>query len=159
MNTDASMSRSTRLIALAVFAALVVVAAQFGAMYRPGAWYQGLVKPSFTPPNWLFPIAWTTLYVMIGLAGYVAWKAQGIGAAIGVWLVQLILNAAWSYIMFGRHDIGLALIDIGAVWLSIAAFIALTWNRSRLAALLFVPYLAWVSFAAVLNFEVWRLNA
>jgi tryptophan-rich sensory protein len=150
---------NSRFVALAVFAGLVVVAAQLGATYQPGAWYQGLAKPVFTPPSWLFPIAWTTLYVMIGLAGYFAWKADGLGAAVGVWLLQLILNAAWSYVMFGRHDIGLALADIAALWLSIAAFIWLTWNRSRIAAMLFVPYLAWVSFAAVLNFEVWRLNA
>lgn len=150
---------NSRFVALAVFAGLVVVTAQFGATYQPGSWYQGLAKPAFTPPSWLFPIAWTTLYVMIGLAGYFAWKADGLGAAVGVWLLQLILNAAWSYVMFGRHDIGLALADIAALWLSIAAFIWLTWNRSRIAAMLFVPYLAWVSFAAVLNFEVWRLNA
>lgn len=149
----------TRFIALAVFATLVVIAAQFGVTFRPGPWYEGLAKPSFTPPNAVFPVAWTVLYVMIGLAGYFAWKAEGIGAAVGVWLLQLILNAAWSYVMFGRHEIGLALAVLAALWLSIAAFIALTWRSSRLAALLFVPYLLWVSFAALLNFEVWRLNA
>lgn len=148
-----------RFIALAVFATLVVIAAQFGVTFRPGPWYEGLAKPSFTPPNAVFPVAWTVLYVMIGLAGYFAWKAEGIGAAVGVWLLQLILNAAWSYVMFGRHEIGLALAVLAALWLSIAAFIALTWRSSRLAALLFVPYLLWVSFAALLNFEVWRLNA
>lgn len=149
----------TRFVALAVFATLVVIAAQFGVTFRPGPWYEGLAKPSFTPPNAVFPVAWTVLYVMIGLAGYFAWKAEGIGAAVGVWLLQLILNAAWSYVMFGRHEIGLALAVLAALWLSIAAFIALTWRSSRLAALLFVPYLLWVSFAALLNFEVWRLNA
>lgn len=149
----------TRFIALAVFATLVVIAAQFGVTFRPGPWYEALAKPSFTPPNAVFPVAWTVLYVMIGLAGYFAWKAEGIGAAVGVWLLQLILNAAWSYVMFGRHEIGLALAVLAALWLSIAAFIALTWRSSRLAALLFVPYLLWVSFAALLNFEVWRLNA
>ncbi len=147
-----------RLLALAAFAGLVVAAAQFGAIYRPGPWYEALAKPSFTPPNWLFPIAWTTLYVMIGLAGYFAWKADGIGAAVGVWLVQLILNAAWSYVMFGRHEIGLALVVLVALWLAIAAFVALNWRRSRMAAVLFLPYLAWVTFAGALNFEVWRLN-
>lgn len=149
----------TRFVALAVFAALVVVAAQFGATFRPGPWYEALAKPSFTPPNAVFPIAWTALYVMIGLAGYFAWKAEGLGAAVGVWLLQLSLNAAWSYVMFGRHEIGLALAILMALWLAIAAFIALTWRSSRLAALLFVPYLLWVSFAGLLNFELWRLNA
>lgn len=149
----------SRFIALAIFALLVVVASQFGAIYRPGAWYASLAKPSFTPPGWVFPIAWTALYVMIGLAGYFAWKAEGIGAAVGVWLLQLGLNAAWSYVMFGRHEIGMALAVVAALWLAIAAFIALTWRPARLAALLFVPYLLWVSFATLLNFEVWRLNA
>lgn len=150
---------NSRFLALALFAVLVVVASQFGTTFQPGAWYQGLAKPSFTPPNAVFPVAWTILYVMIALAGYFAWKTEGFGAALGVWVAQLFLNAAWSYLMFGRHEIGLALVDLGLLWFSIAAFIALTWNSSRLAALLFVPYLLWVSFAALLNFEVWRLNA
>lgn len=147
------------LVALAVFAALVAVASAFGATYMPGDWYAGLDKPSWTPPPVVFAPVWTVLYVMIALAGWLAWRAQGTGVLVALWLLQLIFNAAWSYLMFGRHEIGLALADIAALWLSNLAFVVAAWSPARPASLLFLPYLAWVSFAAALNFEVWRLNA
>lgn len=143
---------------LIVFAALVASAAWTGATYMPGEWYEGLAKPSFTPPNWLFPVAWTILYIMIALAGWLAWRAGGLSTAVAVWGAALVFNALWSYLMFGRHDIGLALVDVVALWVAVAAFIAASWTLDHRAALLFVPYLLWVSFAALLNFEVWRLN-
>lgn len=143
---------------LVVFAALVAAAAWTGSTFMPGEWYAGLAKPSFTPPNWLFPVAWTILYIMIAIAGWLAWQAGGMSSAVSIWGLALILNALWSYLMFGRHEIGLALADIVVLWIAIAAFIVASWPRDRRAALLFVPYLLWVSFAALLNFEVWRLN-
>ena len=145
-------------ISLVVFALLVVLASQVGASYMPGPWYAALAKPPWTPPNWLFPVAWTILYVMIALAGWYAWRADGFGVPVMLWGAQLGLNALWTYLMFGQKDIQLALIDVVALWLVIAAFILTVRGASRAAALLFVPYLAWVSFAAALNFEVWRLN-
>lgn len=148
----------SKYLSLAIFAGLVVLASQAGATFMPGTWYAGLAKPSWTPPSAIFPIAWTILYVMIALAGWYAWRTQGFGAAVIVWGVQLVVNAVWSYLMFGRHDIALAFGDIVLLLAAIVAFIALTWRRSRAAALLFVPYLLWVVFAAALNFEIWRLN-
>jgi translocator protein len=148
----------TKYLSLLPFIGVVVAAAVSGALFMPGAWYASLNKPSWTPPDWLFPIAWTVLYFMIAVAGWLAWKAEGIGPAIVIWGMGLVFNALWSYLMFGRHDIGLALIDVVALWLATAAFIWFTWDIEPTAAYLFIPYLAWVSFASALNFEVWRLN-
>jgi translocator protein len=144
--------------AFVVFALLVVVAASSGATFMPGEWYAALNKPAWTPPDWLFPVAWTILYIMIALAGWLAWRAAGWSAAVAIWGVALILNALWSYLMFGRHDIGLALVDVAALWLAIAAFIWTAWPLDARAAALFVPYLLWVTFAAALNFAVWQMN-
>ena len=146
------------ILSLVVFLALVAAAALTGMNYLPGEWYEALAKPAWTPPNWVFPPTWTVLYVMIALAGWRVFEKQGFVPALIVWIVSLQLNAAWSVLMFKEHLIGYALADIAALWLSITAFIALTWNTNRLASLLFVPYLAWVSFAAALNFAIWQLN-
>ncbi len=124
----------------------------------PGEWYAGLNKPSWTPPNWAFPVAWTVLYIMIAIAGWLVWSTSGWSAAIVIWGLGLVFNALWSYLMFGRHDIFLALLDLCALWLSVLAFMITAWPIDARAAYLFVPYLAWVSFAGVLNFAVWRLN-
>lgn len=146
------------LVSLLVFLALVAAAALTGMAYLPGPWYEALAKPAWTPPNWVFPPTWAVLYVMIAVAGWRVFEREGINRALIVWAVSLQLNAAWSVIMFREHQIGLAAADIAALWVTIVAFIALTWNTTRLASLLFVPYLLWVSYAAALNFEIWRLN-
>ncbi len=146
------------LLALLVFLALVAAAALTGMMHLPGPWYEALVKPEWTPPNWLFPPVWTVLYVMIALAGWRVWEKQGFNQALIIWLVSLQLNAAWSVFMFKEHQIGMAAGNISALLFSIVAFIALTWNSNRIASLLFVPYLVWVSYAAALNFAIWQLN-
>lgn len=148
----------TSYLSLLVFLALVTAAALTGMNYLPGPWYEALAKPSWTPPNWLFGPAWTVLYVMIAFAGWRVYEKQGLVPALLVWAVSLQLNAAWSVLMFKEHQIGLALADVAVLWLTIAAFIWLTWTSNRVASLLFVPYLAWVSFAAALNFAVWQMN-
>ena len=147
-----------RYLSLIAFIALVLAAATTGMQFSPGEWYAALNKPSWTPPNSAFPVAWTILYLMIAIAGWLAWRAAGLGPAVTIWGAGLVLNALWSYLMFGRHDIGLAVVDIVLLWLAIAGFIYAAWNLDRTAAYLFVPYIAWVTFAAALNFEVWRLN-
>ena len=144
--------------ALMVFIALVALVSVTGSTFLPGPWYETLAKPDWTPPNWLFPPVWAALYLMIAVAGWRAYASLGVGAALAVWLVSLALNGAWSVIMFGEHRIGLAALDIAALWLSIVAFIALTWRRDRIASLLFVPYLVWVTYAAALNIAIWQLN-
>lgn len=144
--------------ALAAFIVITGAAATTGTFFMPGPWYDRLAKPSWTPPKWAFPVVWTILYAMIAIAGWLVWRKQGIGLLVGVWAIQLVLNAAWSYIMFGRRDIRLALVDAGGMWLSIAAFIVLAWPVSQFASLLFVPYLIWVTIAFALNYEIVRTN-
>ena len=145
-------------ISLGAFLALVFAAAPTGAIFQPGPWYASLNKPSWTPPNWLFPVAWTVLYAMIAVAGWKVWQVQGFGSAVAVWGIGLAVNMAWSWLMFGRQDIGLALVDLILLWLAIVAFLVLAWPLDRVAAYLFVPYFFWVSFAGALNFAVWRMN-
>lgn len=141
-----------------VFLALVAFVAASGFFFRPGAWYAGLAKPGWTPPNWLFGPAWTILYLMIAFSGWLVWRVDGADAAVAIWGIQLVFNGLWSFLFFGRRRMDLAFADIGALWLAIAGFIVVAWPASQTAALLFVPYLAWVSFAAALNAGVWHLN-
>lgn len=148
----------TKYLSLIPFIVLVLAAASTGAQFMPGAWYAALNKPAWTPPDWLFPVAWTVLYLMIAIAGWLAWRAGGVGPAVIIWTIGLALNALWSYLMFGRHDIALALVDVALLWVATAAFIVASWQLAPTAAYLFIPYLLWVSFAAALNLEVWRLN-
>lgn len=136
------------------FVVIVMAAAASGAMFSPGPWYETLSKPSWTPPKWAFPVVWTTLYVMIAIAGWLVWKADGFRLALALWCLQLVLNAAWSWLMFGRHEIGLALVDAVGMWLAIAAFIVVAWPISTTASLLFAPYLVWVTIATVLNYSI-----
>jgi tryptophan-rich sensory protein len=148
----------TRYTSLIFFLLLVGAAAWTGATFSPGPFYAALAKPDWTPPDWLFAPVWSVLYIMIAVAGWIVWRAQGLGAALWIWLIGLGLNTAWSWFMFGRKQIDLALFDIAALWIAILAFILTAWPVRRTAALLFVPYLLWVSFAVALNFEIWRLN-
>ena len=129
-----------------------------GAVFKPGAWYAGLRKPSWNPPNWAFAPAWTVLYVMIAIAGYLVWRQVGFGPALAVYAVQLVCNATWSGLFFGmkRPDIGFY--GVVALWLSILACILVFAPISATAMWLMVPYLAWVSFAGYLNWTLWRMN-
>lgn len=144
---------------LAVFVAAVFAAAFSGAFYKPDDWYRRLSKPSWNPPDWVFAPAWTVLYLMIAVAGALAWEAGGgWSPAIVAWVAQLVLNAAWSYFFFGRRRIDLALVDAIGMVAAIVAFIALAAPLSPLAAWLFVPYLAWTAFAASLTAAILRRN-
>ena len=126
-------------------------------------WYPTLQKPSFTPPDWVFGPVWTVLYAMMGVSLYLASRQREEDAAVGsaarlLFAVQLMLNALWTYIFFGRRSPGWALVEIMLLWVAIAST-ALSFSRvSRTAALLLLPYLLWTSFATVLNYEIWRLN-
>jgi len=133
-------------------------AAAVGARFRPGAWHAGLRKPSWTPPNWLFAPVWTLLYAMMAVAAWLAWQGVGLSWESGLFLVQLVLNAAWTWLFFGLKRPALALADILALWLAIAATLVTFWQLRPLAGLLLAPYLAWVTFAAALNAALWRLN-
>jgi tryptophan-rich sensory protein len=143
------------------FFAVVFAAAALGALFRPGAWYDGLVKPTWQPPKWLFAPVWTVLYGMIAIAGWRLWSVAGFGGAglaLGLWALQLALNAAWSPIFFGMKRLDWALADLALLWLAIVATILAARPIDGLATALLLPYLAWVSFAGLLNVAAWRLN-
>ncbi len=141
------------------FIGLVFLASLTGAMFRPGQWYKDLDKPSWTPPDLVFPIAWGLLYVLIAYSAWRVWDVAGIGLALVVWGVQLVLNAGWSAVFFGMKRPGLALAEVGALWISIAATIYAFAQVDTLAAWLLAPYLAWASFAGVLNGDIVRRRA
>ncbi len=135
-----------------------------GAVTTPNidGWYAALTKPSWNPPNWIFGPVWTTLYLMMALAAWLVWRQGGwAGAKVPLTLfgVQLALNMLWSCLFFGLKNPGLAFVDVLLLWAAIASTMVTFWARSKVAGLLFVPYLAWVTFAAILNLTIWRLNA
>jgi tryptophan-rich sensory protein len=134
-----------------------------GAVTTPKipTWYTTLAKPSWNPPNWIFGPVWSTLYFCMAVAAWLVWRRDGFGQArmpLALFAVQLGLNVLWSCIFFSLERPGLAFAEVLILWAAIAATMMTFWNRSRLAGILFVPYLAWVSFASALNFVIWRLN-
>lgn len=144
---------------LVVFIGLVAATAAFGAQFQPGSWYEGLQKPAWNPPNWVFGPVWTTLYIGIAIAGWRVWRqTERFVVALAIWLAQLVVNAAWSMLFFGLHRPDIALVDIFVLLALIVAFIVTSRRRSKLASWLFVPYFVWVAFAASLNFAIWQLN-
>ena len=148
-------------IALVISLAIVAAVAAFGGRFGPGAWYAQLVKPSWTPPGWLFGPVWTVLYILMAVAAWLVWKAEDFASVrvpLLFYAVQLVLNALWSLAFFGLHRIGLAFIDIIALWAAILATVILFRRVSAAAAVMMLPYLAWVTFAAFLNYSLWRLN-
>ena len=147
--------------ALLVLSAAVAVVSGAATVHSVGTWYPTLTKPSFNPPNWLFGPVWTVLYIAMAVAAWRVWRLRGqvnIVPALGLYAGQIALNFAWSLIFFGLHHIAAALVDIVALLLVLAATVWAFWKTDRIAGLLMVPYLAWVSFAALLNFAIWRLN-
>lgn len=129
-----------------------------GANNVPGDWYQSLAKPSFNPPNWLFAPVWSVLYVVIAAVGARTWLSLRRSMAMRLWYAQLVLNFAWSPIFFGLQDPTSALIVILGLLVAVGGFIVASWRQDRTAALLFLPYLAWVAFATALNGAIVALN-
>ena len=146
------------LLAFVLLSLLVGGAATFFTEPSIPTWYAALAKPSFSPPDWVFAPVWTTLYVLMGVAAARVWKQTGFGLGIAFWMVQLGLNFCWSAIFFSLHQIFWALVEMGALWLAVLATLVLFARRERIAGLLLVPYLAWVSFAFALNLAIWQLN-
>lgn len=121
-------------------------------------WYANLAKPSWTPPGWIFGPVWSVLYLSMAVAAWLVWRQGNAIVPMTLFGIQLFFNAAWSWLFFGLHSPGAAFVDIVMLWMAIVATTVVFWRRSTLASILFVPYLAWVSFAGVLNFAIWRLN-
>lgn len=147
---------------LLLFLALCFGAAFLGSQFEPGSWYAALDKPSWNPPPWVFAPVWTVLYLAMAIAAWLIWLRKGWrdGAApLVVFFVQLALNAAWSWIFFGLHRMGWAFVEIVVLEGAILLTAWLFWKVRPLAAVLLLPYAAWVGYAAALNFTLWRMNA
>jgi translocator protein len=148
-------------LGLAGWQLLSFAAAAFGSLFQPGEWYAQLRKPAWNPPNWIFGPVWTALYTMMAVAAWLVWSRGGFAAQrvpLGLFLLQLLFNTAWSALFFGLRNPGLAFAEIILLWLAIIGTLIAFWNAHRVAAVLLLPYLAWVTFAAVLNFTLWQLN-
>lgn len=149
------------LIVLLISIALVGLTASTGARFRPDSWYRELNKPSWTPPDIAFPIAWGILYILMAIAAwrlYMADDSSWRTAGLVVYALQLLVNAAWSWLFFGRKQIVAALADIVGLLSLITVAIAVFSQVSTLAAWLMVPYWLWVALALALNASIWRLN-
>lgn len=135
-------------------------AAATGAMFQPGDWYQALRKPAWTPPRWVFPVTWTTLYLLMSAAAarVGAMQAPGVGLALSLWSVQIAFNTLWTPVFFGLRRMRSALIIMVGLWIAVALTMVSFFRLDLWAGLMFVPYLLWVSTAFALNFSVLRLN-
>lgn len=148
-------------VGLVLWIVAAAAAGFVGSRFMPGEWYAELAKPSWNPPSAVFGPVWSTLYLMMGVAAWLVWRKVGwAGAplALGLFALQLVLNALWSYLFFGLHQPALAFVDIVLLWLAILATTAAFWRVSTPAAVLLLPYLCWVTFAGALNLQLWRLN-
>lgn len=136
------------------------VPAAIGAAFPAPEYYADLRKPPWAPPTWLFGPVWTVLYALIGVAAWLVHRRGGPGTtgALGLWGGQLVLNAAWTPIFFGLRAPGPALAEIAVLWVAVVATTIAFLARRTAAGALMLPYLAWTTFAAALNFEIWRLN-
>jgi benzodiazapine receptor len=160
----AEKTASTNWTGLLVWIAICFAAAAIGALMTTPAlsdWYVNLNKPAWTPPNGVFGPVWTLLYASMGLAAWMVWlqrTSRNVTPALSIFAIQLFLNVAWSGVFFGLHSPGAGLLAIVPLWCAIAATILSFRRVVASAGWILVPYLAWVSFAMALNFEIWRLN-
>lgn len=157
------MNKITRIVLLVIIC--LAVGYFSGAVTREAItdWYPTLIKPSFNPPNWIFAPVWSMLYVMMGVAAGLVWdrmqqESEVVKKALLFFVIQLGLNALWSYLFFGLHNPMLAGLEIIVLWLMIYETYVQFAKINKIAGYLFIPYLAWVSFAAVLNASIWWLN-
>ncbi len=143
---------------LAIFLATCAVPGASGALFRPGEWYRSLEKPSWTPPNVLFPIIWTILYVAMAIAAARVAMHEGSSLAVALWGLQICINTLWSSVFFGLQRIFAGVVIIGLLWLAVVATTVAFARHDVIAAALMVPYLAWGTYAFALNLSVWRRN-
>lgn len=141
-----------------IFLCACAAAGTTGGLFQPGDWYRSLNKPDWTPPNWLFPVAWSVLYLcMAGAAARVA-GVEGSGLALALWSLQIALNTLWTPVFFGLKRIRAGLWVLIALWISVACCMIALWAVDWVSGVLFVPYLCWVTVAGALNLSVMRLN-
>ena len=159
----AALSKSKQIWGLVAWLALCFVASGIGAVasIRAVSFYGGLTQPTWAPPAWVFGPMWTLLYAMMAVAAWLVWRAGGFRVhrtALALFLVQLAVNAVWSWLFFAWHLGAVAFADIVLLWVLIAATIVAFWRVRPLAGALLIPYLLWVSFAGALNWAVWQMN-
>lgn len=149
-------------VPLAIFFILLSLSAGFiGSFFTfdsISTWYQTLNKPFFSPPNWVFGPVWTTLYILIGISAYLAYKSKANNYVMKIFGLQLILNALWSILFFGFKNPALAFIELIFLWASIAYMIKLFYKYDKVSAYLLIPYILWVTFAGLLNLSIALLN-
>lgn len=153
--------RTKDLLGLAFWLLLTFGVAYLSSQFEPGEWYKTISKPSWTPPGWVFGPVWSLLYLSMGISAWLVWRKRASGAVklpLSIYLVQLIVNGLWFWFFFGRQMIGAALIDLLILVFVVSINLVLFLRVDRKAGVLLVPYLLWISFAAVLNFQIWRLN-
>ena len=141
-----------------VFLFACIAAGLTGSLFPPGEWYSELNKPVWTPPNWVFPVAWPILYLLMSYSGATLANLESAGSALALWALQISLNTLWTPVFFGLKNLKLGLIIILLLLVSVAICTYVFWLYAWIAGLLFLPYLAWVVFAAALNAAVFKLN-
>jgi translocator protein len=144
---------------------IVIIFAAIGSLAtfsQIPTWYAGLIRPDWAPPNWVFPVVWTTLYILMALAFFLVWRKdlenKQVKVAAAVFIVQLALNLIWSVVFFGLHSLGGGVALVILLWISILANIIVFYRVSKWAGILLIPYIIWVSIASYLNYTVWLLN-
>lgn len=133
-------------------------AASTGFFFKPGPWYETLLKPSFTPPNWVFPLAWLIIYGLTAWAGYRLSLIPGSQVVLALWAAQVALNTLWTPVFFGAQRILASLVILALLWLVVAAMVILAVRLDLIAGLILMPYLLWLCVAGALNFFIWRNN-
>jgi len=163
-HTTTYLKPRRNILGLAVFVILCLAVSAIGGaitVTSVDTWYQALHKPPFNPPDWVFAPVWTTLYILMAIAGWRVWchtQSEARRRALTVFVVQLGLNLGWSFLFFGLQRTGMALLEIVVLLLVIIANTVLFWRIDRLAGALFAPYVLWVAYASVLNMSLWLLN-
>lgn len=133
-------------------------AAATGVIFKPGPWYDRLIKPEFTPPNWLFPVAWTVIYALIAWAGARLAQYPESGAALALWSAQIALNTLWTPVFFGAHRMRAGMIIISLLFLTVLVLMVVAFGIDFWAGMMIVPYMAWLCVAAALNWRIWQDN-
>ncbi|WP_440061269.1 tryptophan-rich sensory protein TspO [Pseudomonas syringae] len=141
-----------------IFLLACSAAAATGIIFKPGAWYESLQKPAFIPPNWAFPVAWTTLYLLLAWAGYRLTLLPGSETVLALWAAQIALNTLWTPVFFGANRVIAAMVILALLWIVVATMIVMALQLDIITGLILFPYLVWLSVAAALNFSILRHN-
>jgi benzodiazapine receptor len=157
------LNKITKIVVALIICLMVGYSASIVTRPSVETWYPTIIKPSFNPPNWIFMPVWTLLYILMAVAAGLVWdkikeQNQEVKVALGFFLIQLTLNAIWSYIFFGLKNPMLALIEIALLWLMIYETYLKFTKINKTAGYLLIPYMAWVAFAGILNASIWWLN-